>query len=51
VRKFTEGAEHLVEIEYAGRNQRGEVNVRGNATVRLPSHDVNDRFLFTSSAE
>ncbi|MFJ2033175.1 MaoC family dehydratase N-terminal domain-containing protein [Streptosporangium sp. NPDC087985] len=40
VRKYVENDEHLVDIECWGENQRGERNVQGTATVRLPSKDV-----------
>jgi acyl dehydratase len=38
------GAEHLVDIDYEGTNQRGERNVTGSASVRLPSRGLGDRF-------
>lgn len=44
--KRVEGGEHLVDISYEGNNQRDERNVTGTATVRLPSRDISDRFLF-----
>jgi len=42
--KRVEDHEHLVDIEFTGTNQRGEKNVTGTATVRLPSHDPRDQF-------
>ena len=35
--KTVENAEHLVEIDVWGENQRGEVTVKGDARVQLPS--------------
>lgn len=43
-RVYIEDTEHLVEIDYRGTNQRGEINVSGSATVRLPSRTLNDTF-------
>jgi acyl dehydratase len=36
-KKHIEKGEHLVDIECWGENQRGEINMPGRATVRLPS--------------
>lgn len=36
--KRVEGEHHVVELQLAGTNQRGEVTVPGTATVILPSH-------------
>lgn len=44
VRCYAEGNVHLVDLDYAGINQRGETNVTGSATVRLPSRDTADDF-------
>jgi len=41
---YKEGVSHLVDISYRGVNQRGETNVVGTATVRLPSRSADDRF-------
>ncbi len=40
VKKTKEEAEALVEIEWAGTNQRGERNCNGTALIRLPSRDI-----------
>jgi len=36
-------AESLIDIRWWGENQRGERNCNGEATVRLPSRDINQR--------
>ena len=40
VKKMKDGQEALVEIEWAGTNQRGERNCNGTAVIRLPSRDI-----------
>ena len=35
--------ESLIDIRWWGENQRGERNCNGEATVRLPSRDINQR--------
>jgi acyl dehydratase len=45
VRKFSEGVEHLVEIEAWGENQRRQRNCDATFVVRLPSHSRDDQFL------
>ena len=37
IKKYIENGEHLVDIECWGENQRGEISIPGEATVRLPS--------------
>lgn len=44
--KRIEGAEHLVDLECWSINQRGERTTDATATVRLPSKDPADRYLF-----
>jgi acyl dehydratase len=39
-KSVTEAGEHLVELACEGESQRGEQNMRGTATVRLPSRSV-----------
>ena len=39
-KKMKEDNEALVEIEWAGTNQRGERNCNGTAVIRLPSKDI-----------
>jgi len=46
IRKCVENGEHLVELECFGQNQRGEKNMDGGATVRLPSKDPADNYTF-----
>ena len=36
-KKYIQGDEHLVELEVWVQNGKGEVTVRGTATVRLPA--------------
>ncbi|WP_158926394.1 MaoC family dehydratase N-terminal domain-containing protein [Acidisphaera sp. S103] len=38
IRKFQDGARHLVEIEQSAVNQDGELSVLGTGIVELPSH-------------
>jgi acyl dehydratase len=45
-RVFTDGQEHLVEIECWGENQRGEKNMEGSGVVRLPSKAPEDKYTF-----
>lgn len=40
IKKMKDGQEALVEIEWAGTNQRGERNCNGTAVIRLPSRDI-----------
>ena len=40
VKKMKDDQEALVEIEWAGTNQRGERNCNGTAVIRLPSRDI-----------
>lgn len=44
--KRIEGGEHLVDITCWAENQRGERSVEGRCTVRLPSRDPADTYLF-----
>lgn len=43
--KRVDSAEHLVDLECWGTNQRGERTTEAKATVRLPSKDPADRYL------
>lgn len=40
-KSVTDAGDHLVELDCEGESQRGEQNMRGTATVRLPSRTVN----------
>ena len=51
VAKRIENGEHLVDLECSGVNQNGIKNTSGFATVRLPSRNSNDRFLFQPNFE
>jgi acyl dehydratase len=44
--KRVDGSEHLIEIECWAVNQRGERSTEGRATVRLPSKNESDTYLF-----
>ena len=46
VRKRTDGAAHLVDVECWGLNQKNERTTEATATVRLPSKDPRDQYLF-----
>ena len=39
-KSVTEAGEHVVELTCSGESQRGEQNMRGTATVRLPSRSL-----------
>jgi acyl dehydratase len=39
-KSVTEAGDHVVELACEGESQRGEQNMRGTATVRLPSRDI-----------
>lgn len=49
-RKRHVAGEHLVDIAIYGENQQGAKNLASTATVRLPSRDQQDRFLFDEVA-
>ena len=42
VRKYTEGGDHLVDVEMWADNQRGERHATGNATIILPTRTKPD---------
>ena len=48
VGKTVKDGEHLVHIDCWSENQHGERNAEGSATIRLPSRDPSDLFLFSA---
>ncbi len=51
VGKRVRGAEHLVDLECWGINQKDQRTTEATATVRLPSKDPSDQYLFFANAE